>query len=133
MQMTVPMQMAELEGDYGVSGMEYRRALGGAAQATEMIVEEASPDESGEPAAPEVEYQTGITKPQAGDNIRFDLTLGGDAAMAVLYCYYSSVDFQMTYFEESCEVTGTVLTDNPFWGVMFLDAQGNELRRVEFR
>ena len=97
-----------LEGDYGVSGMEYRRPL---ADGSFM---EALPD------------------PQVGDEIRFTLTLGGDAARAVLYGRSGSVDFLTTMLTESGEVTGTVTSANPTWGVQFLDAQGNELNRVDF-
>ena len=97
-----------LEGEYGVSAMTYRRPL------------------------PDGSYEDGVLRAQAGDDIRFDLTLGGDAAAAAIYGYADSVDFLVTMIEVSTEVTGEVLTKNPAWGVMFLDAQGNELRRVEF-
>lgn len=110
-----------LGGDYGVSGMEYRRRVGDdAAEAAEESEES------------EVEYETGILKPTAGDEIRFDLTLGGDAAMAMMYGYNESVNFTTVMYEESAEVVGEVLEDNPAWGVMFLDVNGDELTRVEF-
>ena len=98
----------ELEGDFGVSAMEYRRASANGS------------------------YEEGILAPQAGDEIRFDLVLGGNATMAVLYGYNDTVDFTETAFEQSGEVIGTVMAEYPMWGVMFLDAQGNEVDRVEF-
>ena len=98
-----------LEGEYGVSGMDYRRK-----------------SDSGK-----VEEQQLI--PQAGDEIHFDLVLGGNAAMAAIYQFGDSVEFVMTTFTESCEVTGTVTTDSPIWGVVFLDEQGGMLQQVMFR
>ena len=97
-----------LQGDFGVGGMEYRRA---------------NADGS---------YEENIVAPKAGDEIRFDLVLGGNATMAVLYGYNDTVDFDATAFEQSGEVTGTVMGEFPMWGVMFLDAAGNEVDRVEF-
>ena len=98
-----------LEGDYGVSRMSYRRAL-----------------DNGK-------YEEQLVNPQAGDEIRFDLVLGGDAAAAVVNRFSDeSVEFETTYFVESGEIVGLVTKENPQWFVMFLDAQGNELSRVEF-
>lgn len=97
-----------LEGDYGVSGMEYLRTDEAEAEAITVLV------------------------PAVGDGIRFDLELGGDAVMAVVYGYNGSVDFPMTMYEQSGEVTGTVTAENPAWGVMFLDKDGNELHKAEF-
>lgn len=53
--------------------------------------------------------------------------------MAVLYGYNGTVDFPIVMYEQSGEVCGKVLSENPAWGVIFLDAQGNELNKVEFR
>lgn len=96
------------EGEYGVSGMEYRRPLRNGS------------------------YEEQIAHPEIGDEIRFDLVLGGDAVIAALYRYNGSVDFLTTTFVASCEVIGEVTAENPIWGVMFLDAEGKELNRVEF-
>lgn len=98
-----------LEGDWGVNGMEYRRSLGNN------------------------KYEEGLLTPQAGDEIRFDLVLGGDAVAAVVNRFQDeSVEFETTYYAESAEVTGVVTKENPQWFVMFLDDAGNELNRVEF-
>ena len=97
-----------VEGEYGISGMEYRRAKtdGG--------------------------YEEQLLHPQAGDEIRFDLVLGGDAAVASIYALNGSVDFLMTTFTASGEVIGDVISENVAWGVVFLDAGNNVLDRIEF-
>ena len=96
-----------VEGDFGVSGMAYRRPL-----------------EKGR-------YEEDLLTPQVGDEIRFDLTLG-DAAMAVLFSNNQSVDFLQTMWTEDAEVVGTVTGPQPSWGVIFLDQQGQEMARVQF-
>lgn len=88
-------------GDFGVGGLEYLRD------------------------------RDSVIDPTAGDTIRFDLTLGGEAAMAAIYTPDASVNFTVSSFTESCEVFGEVTGDAPVWGVMFLDADGHELGRVE--
>ena len=98
----------KVEGNWGVNNMEYIRPI------------ERS------------EEGLSVAHPQAGDEIHFDLVLGGGATMAVLYGYGDSVDFITTMYQESASVTGTVLAASPAWGVMFLDASGNELSREEF-
>lgn len=96
-----------VEGDFGVSSMQYCRQTAGG-------------------------YEEGLTKPMVGDEIRFDLTLGGEAATAIVYGYGGSVDFLPTAYDASGEVTGTVTAENPVWGVLFLDAEGNALGQVQF-
>lgn len=91
-----------VSGDYGVGSMTYQRDGGT------------------------------VSAPAAGDTIRFDLTLGGDAAMAALYSPDASVNFPVSSYSASCEVTGEVTSDAPTWGVIFLDANNNELARVMF-
>ena len=97
----------EAFGDYGVSELEYRRPKG------------------------DGQYEGGIGQPKAGDEIRFDLVLGGDAVLAALYVR-SGAEFVLTNFTESCEVIGTALDEDPYWGVIFLDADGEVLQQVEF-
>lgn len=97
-----------VKGDYGVSGMEYRRLLANGS------------------------YEEQILSPEIGDEIRFDLVLGGDATMAAIYKYNDSVDFVTTTFTESCEVIGEVTSENLVWGMIFMDAEGKVLNRVEF-
>ena len=90
-------------GQFGVSNMEYRRPNGDGT------------------------YQEQLLTPQVGDEIRFDLVLGGEAAMAVVYAYNDSVDFIQQTYTESCEVIGSVTGDTIGWGVTFLDAAGNPI------
>ena len=98
----------KVEGDYGVSAMQYRRPQG-----------------SG--------YEKGVLNPRSGDEVRFDLVLGGAAETAVIYRRNESVEFDETTYNQSGEVTGSVTGENPVWGVLFMDAQGNEVDRIEFR
>ena len=95
------------EADYGVSEMEYRRALSSGG------------------------YDSGIVAPQAGDEIRLDVVLGGEATMAVLY-QYKGADFGQTTFMESGEAIGTVTAEDPDWGVLFFNASGEQVGVVQF-
>ena len=97
-----------VEGEYGVSGMEYRRAMADGS------------------------YEEQLLQPQAGDEIRFDLVLGGDAVVASIYVLNGSVDFLSTTYTEDGEVIGEVVSEDVSWGVVFLDAENNVLDRVEF-
>lgn len=84
--------------DYGVSAQEYRR-----------------PTEEGE-------YESGIIATQAGDEVRFDLVLGGDAKSASILPY-GDVQFDVSFFTESCEVIGNVTGENPDWEIIFWDVE----------
>lgn len=99
-----------VEGEYGVSALEYLR-----------------PAQGGEP----------VLRPATGDTIRFDLTLGGEAAIASLYDLTGAIDFLTTTMTESGEVVGEIAGDvqpgELIWGVVFLDGDNQVLRRVEFR
>ena len=95
------------EADFGVSEMEYRRALSNGG------------------------YDTGIVTPAVGDEIRLDVVLGGEATTAVLY-QYSGADFGVTTFTEDGEAIGTVTAEDPDWGVLFFDASGNQVGVVQF-
>ena len=98
----------DVTGDYGVSNMEYRRPVDGG------------------------KYEGEIASPVVGDEVRMDVTLAGDAKMAVLYANHGSVSFDGTMVEESGEVVGKVLADDPSFGLVFLDAEGKELLNIEF-
>lgn len=97
-----------VEGDFGVSSMEYRRAKGYGT------------------------YEEQLLNPQPGDEIRFDLVMGGDAVLASIYDLNGSVEFEQTTFTSSCEVIGEVVLEDLSWGVVFLDGENNVLSRVEF-
>lgn len=86
--------LVQATGDYGVGGLTYLR--------------------DGE----------AVLAPAAGDTIRFDLTLGGDAAIASIYSPDASVAFDLGSYMESGEVVGQVVSDAPSWGVVFLSAEG---------
>lgn len=94
-----------VDGSFGVNEMSYRRQAGN-------------------------DYET-VIKPAEGDEIRFDLVIGGDVALAVVFAV-DGAEFEETNFTESCEIIGTVTGDDPDWGVVFLDANGVEIAYVEF-
>ena len=97
-----------LEGDYGISAMQYRRPQGDG-------------------------YEEGVLTPKKGDELRFDLVLGGDAVAAVVYRGNEAVDFAVTNDDQTSEVIGQVTGENPVWGVLFMDAQGNLIDRIEIQ
>ena len=97
----------EVEGEYGVNQKEYRRPKGDGS------------------------YEEGIVKPKAGDELRFDLVLSEETVVAMLYGD-DTVSFEETIFEESGEIIGTVEAENPIWGVIFLDEEGNVLNQIQF-
>ena len=77
-------------------------------------------------------YET-VVKPVEGDEIRFDLVMNEQVAMAVIVAEpNANVSFEVTNFIESCEVIGTVTGEDPIWSVLFLDATGNPVAWVEF-
>lgn len=91
-----------MEGDYGAGNLQYRR----------LVKEE--------------EYET-VLAPTPGDEVAFDITLGGDAKMAALYCWDDTMAFDSVTIKESGTVVGHVLKENPAWGIVFMDENGNEL------
>ena len=93
----------EVRGDYGLNAIEYRSAQG------ETVV-----------------------VPKAGDEVRFDLVLGGEAVMASVYSLDGTVDFQPNFFTESGEVIGAVTGDVPSWGIVFIDTEGNAVNGADF-
>lgn len=97
-----------LQDDYGVGGLYYAKA--------------ADPEAENAGA---VEYST--YDPQPGDTITFNLKLGGEAKEAVIYTENDSVYFQPFQFTESCVVTGTVVSEDVNWGIIFLDENGDNI------
>lgn len=88
--------------EYGVSAMEYRRPV----------------DED--------TYEHQIIAPRAGDEVRFDLLIGGDVKCATIVIPQSvngCIDFEKVIFWESCEVVGQVTGDAPIWDVIFWDTE----------
>lgn len=96
-----------LEGDYGAGSLCYRR-----------------PAKNGEMEV--------VLTPAAGDEVTFDLTLGGEAKSAALLCWDESVSFDTPLLRESATVTGHILTDDPAWGIVFMDENGQELWQEVF-
>lgn len=80
-----------------------------------------------------VEGDYGVSAVEYSDGkVSFELTLGGEATQAVPYAFDDSVIFAEPMLSESGTVTATVNSDAPHWGVLFLDAQNNELDLIEF-
>ena len=127
--LTSPEQWApKLTGEYGVSGLYYCTATAKPVEDEEF--EEGEEIEEGEELeeleeepteAPEEEPVVPKYEPQVGDDIHFDLVLGGPAKTAVVYSENDSAYFEVLEFTESCEVTGTVTKDDLEWGVVFLN------------
>ena len=141
--LTKPDQWTPLvTGDYGISGLYYCAPAapeaaeeGGrpanaaeaaeAAEATEATeATEAEAQDSAEATAGEPKYN-----PTAGDEIHFDLVLGGDAKTAVVYSDNESALFPIMSFTESGHVTGSVAKDALDWGVVFL-GENNEVVQI---
>ena len=117
----------ETNAEYGFENLIYRRAL--ESEGAEEEAEETEETEETEEA--EQEYEI-LPEPEVGAELAFDLVLGGEAKMAALYCLNDSMEFETTMFTESGTVTGTILTETPAWGVVFLDEAGNALWSDEF-
>lgn len=85
----------------------------------------AEPEASAEPdgdAPEEAEAVEYVVKPDIGDRVHFNLVLGGDAKLAVLYSDNGSMEFDEIEYSESGLVEGTVVGDEVQWGVAFYDA-----------
>ena len=87
-------------GDFGVNGLFY-----------------AAPVEEGQQSVASIQHNV-------GDEIHFDLLMGGDAKTAVVYSDNDSVAFDARTFEESGAVTGVVTQKDLRWGVVFLNENG---------
>ena len=66
-----------------------------------------------------------VVKPDTGDKLYFDLVIGGDAKLAVVYSENGSVEFDGIEYEQSGPVRGTVLSDDVQWGIAFYDENDN--------
>lgn len=123
--------MPILVGDYGISGLYY------CAPSEKPVEEEVVQDLSEEEEKPEPTKEpeeTGPIEPklvhEVGDDIHFDLVLGGDAKVAVVYSENDSVYFETPEYTESCTVTGTITKEDLDWGVVFLNENGEQLDYV---
>ncbi len=112
----------ETNAEYGIENLTFRREAGSSSE--EAASEESNSGESEEAA--EKEYEE-VETPVAGTEIAFDLVLGGEAKMAAFYGLGDSVEFDTSAVTESGPVVCRVLKDDPAWGIVFLDGEGNEL------
>ena len=127
--------------DYAISGLYYSAALEQEepeaaeepAEGEAAETEEAAAEETAE-AEPEELEEVGetilISDVKAGDKITFDLVLGGDATVAVIFSDNGSASFQQSEYNESQTIRGTVTNDELNWGVVFLDNDGNVVNTI---
>ena len=111
-----------VSGDYGVSSLRY------------LVGPENNPaaaDSDAEESAGSSELVT-IT-PKTGDKVTFDVTIGGDAAAAVVYSDNGSVYFDPVEYTESGTVTGTIMQDELDWGIEFVDKDGTVLDILDMK
>jgi hypothetical protein len=99
-----------VEGDFGVSGLTYHKAL---------------PEDAKKNAKPEM-----TTEPTVGDSVTFDVIIGGDAVVAVLYSTNESVTFENTEITESGTITGAIVGEDVSWGIMFLNDKDENIGAV---
>ena len=98
-----------LTGDFGVVGLYYTAPV--------FPEDEGAPVEEGE-----IVPRDAV---EVGGFIHFDVVLGGDAKIAVIFSENDSVFFETQQFTESCSVTGTITKEDLDWGVVFLDENGD--------
>lgn len=84
-----------------------------------------APAPTAAPAMPVASPATYVTKPNAGDIVTFDLIMGGDAVVAVLFSENGSVEFNEVEYTQTAHVTGTVVSDEVQWGVVFLNDESD--------
>ena len=102
------------------------------AEAEAPAPEAAEPAEAEAPAqdAPEAAESADGTH-AVGERFSFDLVLGGDATAAVIYSPNDSVDISELEYTESGPITGVVTGESPKWSVIFLNANGDILHKVD--
>ena len=95
----------------------------------------AKDDEEAEEAAEEeapIDPSQYVAKPDVGDKVFFDLVIGGDAVLAVLYSDNGSVEFDAIEHTQSGPVRGTVIGEDVQWGVAFYDANDYIFDTIDF-
>ena len=73
-----------------------------------------------------------MLKPDVGDKVFFDIVIGGDAVLAVLYSDNGSVEFDEIEYTQSGPVQGTVTGEDVQWGVAFYDANDYIFDTIDF-
>ena len=112
----------EIPEDIGIVDVDAKDAK---AKKDEKAEEEASKQDAAEAeegAQEAVDPSQYVIHPDPGDRVHFDLLLGGDAKLAVLYSDNGSVEFDEIEHTESGHVEGTVVGDDVQWGIAFYDA-----------
>ena len=117
-------------GDFGINAMAYydtgEEEETAESEAVPVPVTQPAADGEEEAEPEEVSGEVTLT-PGKGDKVRFELLMGGDADVAVLYSENGSVLFPEIEYKESATVVGTVLSEDINWGVVFLDKDGDIL------
>ena len=120
-------------GDFGIEGLYYSAAPEPAEE--EEVVEEPAEDAEATPEVTEAPVDEGPIEPKynptVGDEIHFNLVLGGDAKTAVLYSENDSATFPVMEFTASATVKGVITKDDLDWGVVFLDENDEVLDNVK--
>lgn len=113
-----------LQGDFGVSGLYYSAPAEEAPATNEAgdVVETEAPAGETAEIVPKDTHEV-------GDEIHFDLVIGGDAKMAVIFSENDSVRFDVQQYTESCSVTGKITKEDLDWGVVFLDENGDLIQK----
>lgn len=120
----------KVEGSYGVEALAYMR------EGTAVTTSESAESEESNEAATEtttVPTMENVARfRRKGDRVSFRLVLGGEAASAMVYDPDVTINFDSFELTKSGTYTGTVIANQPgYWGIVFLDAQGNYLDLVE--
>lgn len=106
-------------------------SAGGAMLGADAAPAMAEPDATPEPTPiPDADAETYVVRPDAGDIVRFDLVLGGDAAMAIPYSENGSVEFDTVEYRQSTSVAGRVIKDKVQWGIVFLSESGDIVNSI---
>ena len=117
-------------GDFGINAMAYydtgEEEETAESEAVPVPVTQPAADGEEEAEPEEVSGEVTLT-PGKGDKVRFELLMGGDADVAVLYSENGSVLFPEIEYKESATVVGTVLSNDINWGVVFLNKDGDIL------
>jgi len=86
--------------------------------------------QEGEEAPVEIAYEESVC---VGDQVKFSIVLGEDAASAAIVSDAGVILSDETYFEESAEVTATFpAAGEVMWGVVFMDENGSMLYSIDY-
>ena len=118
-----------VKGDFGVSSLYYYTP---AAEPLHRGAQDVKSEPSATPVpTPEPEPIEPKFNPVAGDELTFELVMGGNAATAVVYSTNGSVSFDTIEYTASCTVTGKILNKDVSWGIVFLDDNGEIIKELD--